>query len=374
MRLAILLALACACGRDPAPRSQLDEIDLALVRAAHFLQTRQSADGALRSRTYAAFKDGYTLTPLATLALRMCPRSPAIDAAYARGVAFVATIVDGDRVRDATEVRYPLYAYAIGALVLGAPDNTRYRAAHDQLLGALRELQLVERNGWLPDDPSYGGWGYATRPPRRPSDEPLEANLSATVFAIGALVLGGTAGDDPALVAARGFVERCHNADGGFVFSPALADGNKAGPAPGGGFHSYGSMTADGLRALLRLGRGLDPAATRWLDAHFDAARNPGEFVVEAEIRRDSSYFYWTWTAAHATRHLQRRAWAEALATELLRRQRLDGSWSNPASEMREDDPIVATSFAIAALVLARSVLAGEPKSHAYAVRTDRGP
>ncbi|HWO23409.1 MAG TPA: hypothetical protein VNO30_31930 [Kofleriaceae bacterium] len=129
-------------------------------------------------------------------------------------------------------------------------------------------------------------------------------------------------------------------------------------------------MTADGLRALLRLGRPLDDprvaAAAGWIDRRFDPTQNPGDFPPIAEVRRESAYYYWAWSAAHATRHLARARWAEALAAELLRRQRPDGSWRNPASEMREDDPIIATSFAIAALALSRSVIAAEPRSHAY--------
>ena len=57
--------------------------------------------------------------------------------------------------------------------------------------------------------------------------------------------------------------------------------------------------------------------------------------------------------------------WAEALAETLLARQRADGSWSNPASEMREDDPVVATAFATAALGVCRIALTGEYKTHA---------
>jgi hypothetical protein len=34
----------------------------------------------------------------------------------------------------------------------------------------------------------------------------------------------------------------------------------------------------------------------------------------------------------------------------LLKRQRDDGSWSNPAVLVREDDPLVATSLAMRAL------------------------
>ena len=77
-------------------------------------------------------------------------------------------------------------------------------------------------------------------------------------------------------------------------------------------------------------------------------------------MRRESSYFYWAWSAAHAARHLGKRAWAEALAEELLRRQHIDGSWRNAATEMREDDPLVATPFALAALGLARVTIRAE--------------
>lgn len=383
--LATLATLACvgACGREAAPAPAVvvsprtAAIDAALGRGARFIASHQRADGAIPSRAYAALKDGWSLTPLAVLALRLAPHDEATTAAYRRGVDFVATLAGPDgKLREAPDVSYPLYAYAIGALVLGAPDNRRHRAVHGKLLEALRALQFTERTGWRAADASFGGWGYARRPPHRDDrgldESQLSANLSATLLAAGALVLGGVTLDDPALAAARGFVERCQNlaTDGGFFFSPALADANKAGALDGGGFRSYGSMTADGLRALLRLGRPPgDPrvaAATAWLDRRFDAARNPGDFPPVAEVRRDSAYYYWAWSAAHAARHLGREPWAEALAAELLRLQAPDGSWRNPASEMREDDPLIATSFALAALAAARSVIAAEPRSHAY--------
>ena len=267
---------------------------------------------------------------------------------------------------------------AIGILVLNRAPNDRHRAARDALVAGLRERQLVERNGWRPTDPSHGGWGYHDGIPTRvhPPDEGREANLSATLFAAGALALAGVPPDDPALVAARGFVARCRRPDdGGFFFSPAVPDGNKAG-ADATTFRAYGSMTADGVRALLRLGAPASHpdvvAAAAWLDARFDAERNPGDFPAVAEVRRGSSYYYWTWSAAHALRdlgkptvHAGKTRWAEALAEALLARQRPDGSWANPMSEMREDDPVVATSFATAALGVCRLVLRNEYRSHA---------
>jgi hypothetical protein len=218
----------------------------------------------------------------------------------------------------------------------------------------------------------------------------LSSNLSATLLVVGALTLSGVPADDPALVLARGFVERCQNrvalcrvapcpTDGGFFFSPAVPDANKAGMVTWVGRTrpaSYGSMTADGVRALQRLGvtdaRSTEAAA--WLEFYFDAEKNPGVFARGAEVRRASAYFYWTWTAAHALRSLGKRElatekgtvdWASALVAAVLARQRPDGSWKNEATEMREDDPVVATSLAMAALLVSKSAISGEYQSHA---------
>lgn len=370
---AVLLATAACKRRDERAPTELERIDAALARGAAFLASRQEADGAVRSPAYSAFRDGYALTGLATLALMQAPGDAAAKA-RARAVAFLVTIVDERGQLRLPPPAYPTYSIALAVLVLNAPGHEAHRGVRDALRAELRARQLGPALGWRPDDASYGGWGYYPIVPRRPStdaigDDMLSSNLSATLLALGALTLGGVPVDDPALVLARGFVERCQATDGGFFFSPAVPDANKAGALDGGGFRSYGSMTADGVRALLRLGVPPDDprvaAATAWLDRHFDPARNPGDFPPIAEVRRASAYYYWTWTAAHAMRALGRRAWASPLAAELLRRQLPDGSWKNPASEMREDDPVVATSFAMASLAVTRAVLAGEHRTHA---------
>ena len=130
-------------------------------------------------------------------------------------------------------------------------------------------------------------------------------------------------------------------------------------------------MTADGVRALLRLGAGADDprvaGGAAYLGRGFDATRNPGEFLRIDEVRRGVVLLLLGVDRRARARHVARDdpRWARALAAELLRRQRADGSWRNPASEMREDDPIIATSFAVAALALCRGVLTGERPAHA---------
>ena len=392
--------------RPGPPDAAVERIDAALARAAAFLRGKQGTDGAFRSELYAAFRDGYSLSPLALTVLRMTAHHDA--GAYGRGVDFVASLVQSRGVRqDAQSPQYPLYALAGAVLVLNVDDNRRHDRQRDVILRALTARQLDEALGYAESDPSYGGFSYssALHVPRHdgsPADRDHAGNLSATVFAIGALRLGGMTHENVVLQKARTFVLRCqnfagysdqtdpHHDDGGFFFSPAVDDPNKAGSAGRGRdgrlrYRSYGSMTADGLRALLQLGLALDAprvrAAAAWLERHFDPAQNPGAFPASAEVRRASAYYYYAWSVAHALRALGKPrlttergtvAWASALADALLARQAADGSFRNAYTEMREDDPLVATPFAAAALAVARSTLVGEYRSHRRGVTPPR--
>jgi len=249
------------------------------------------------------------------------------------------------------------------------------------------ERQLTEELGWHPGDPAYGAWGYSQALPRKPepgeSAPPFAAsNLSATVLSVEALRSAGIACDDPSVTSALQFVGCCQNHaeelaepefdDGGFFFTCEDAARNKAGLAGHDGtgrqrYSSYGSMTADGFRGLLLCGLPLiDPrptAARRWLEKNFSVATHPGGFGADRKALRDSAYYYYCWSlartmAAAGIRELTTAGgqvlWADVLAMELLRRQEADGSWVNDAVEMREDDPIVATSMAAGALAMCR--------------------
>ena len=81
------------------------------------------------------------------------------------------------------------------------------------------------------------------------------------------------------------------------------------------------------------------------------------------EGERRSSYHYWCWSAAHALTLSGEREidWATPLAEALLARQRPDGSFANPFTGVMEDDPLVATPLACAALALAGQALRARP-------------
>jgi hypothetical protein len=368
-----------------------------MERAAQYLISKQAADGTWRSETYGALADGADLTPPVLKTLLLGPPTPETKAACGRAGAYLRGWVGADgSIRPDAELQYPVYTASLAAIILnwmvidasGSIDEASL-GARDAWLQYLRDHQLNGRLGWSPDDPAYGGWGYSIQPPRKPEAGrlPFEADLSSTLFAVGALRLTGSVPDDPVIRDALVFVKRCQNFsenqqqgdpaydDGGFFFTPANVVQNKAGVrgTDRNGvvrYHSYGTATADGLRALTRCGLSAGDsrvvAARAWLEDNFTVKTNPGVFEPALAADRDAFRNYWCWSVSHAFRLLgvstigpegQRVAWAALLAEELLGRQQPDGSWKNPYRFMKEDDPLIATTLAVAALANCHQVM-----------------
>jgi squalene-hopene/tetraprenyl-beta-curcumene cyclase len=385
MRRAIaLLTLAAIALSSPAARAGEEplpaRIDASLRRAARFLVDAQSPDGSWRSATYGMYRDGPVLTPYVMSALFFLPEG---RDAFRRG----ADHLLGWAGRE--DLPYPVLTATMASrvVVLDTKDERRLRA-QAEFLRLARSRQLTEDLGWSPGDPEYGGWGFSIDPPRKPEPGGLraplhESNLLATIFGLAALRSARVPPSDAAWSKALAFVKRCQNweddpakrderfDDGGFFFIPGDEAQNKAGYAGTDGagrkrFRSYGTMTADGLRALLQGGLPKDhprvAAALGWLERNFSASRNPGDFEEGREVLRDGMYYYWAWSVAHAFARagVPAARWAAPLAGELLRRQGKDGAWRNPYTAATEDDPLIATPWAASALAIARQALAGE--------------
>jgi hypothetical protein len=383
----------------PPPRPAADT-----AAAVAFLLKQQSPDGAWRSDVYAAFKDGTALTPLVLTALQAAADAglPGPDTTAARRTAadFLASFVapDGTIREPAGGFDYPVYTAALALRAFSHPETADRPAVKAAWVRYLLARQLTEQNGWQRTDPHYGGWGYCRVVPKKPEPggfaPPLtESNLSATLFALDALHAAGALTLE---VAAAALIPLAHwqnyvppppgglppgfvQGDGGFFFVLADPVRNKAGlydvvsPHPGVAavpprrFGSYGSATADGLRARLLCRRGPHAAETDrraglaagWLAANFRADAHPGQYAPAMEPNRDAVYFYFAASAAKAFRAANLtlpdgRDWAAELGAALGRKQREDGSWANPIELVRENDPLVATSQALAALAAIR--------------------
>jgi len=390
----VMLAVFTGCRSSQL--TLVDRIDVALLRSRDYLIAHQSPDGAWRSETYRILEDG-TLTPHVLSTLYCLPRrADGVGDTLRKGQQYLLAVrLTSSRIpiEPPPNLRglgpFPVYTASAATWV------TRFESDEDfpqsAWLSNVRGYQFSDELGWTAEDLVFGGWGYFFAPPRK-QDEGVssDANISATVYALGALRSAGIPSTDPAFARAKIFVERCQNYssdedaaddcfdDGGFFFSPADAARNKAGCAGVDRtgrtrFHSYGSATADGVRALLMCGYGPDHprvvAARQWLESNFDSGANPGAFEPDREVLRNAYYYYYAWSVAHALHRLGVEKvrsksgslrWDTALAEELLSRQRPVGSWSNRFTDGKEDDPLVATPFAAAALLICQLSIAGE--------------
>ena len=369
--LAVLLWLAgAACSieakRPPAPANQQTSLEESLDRGARYLWSRQAEDGGWHSETYGLLRSGQSLTPFVLEALLRIPGDvvPLPRDQVNRAIEFIRRNTDASGavgMMDPGLPDYPNYATALAVKALSRADQTSSRQDIEVMTGYLRSRQFTEDNGWRPGDAPYGAWGMGGE--IRTPPNPGHVDLSMTRHVVEALAAAGAAPGDPAFQKARVFVGRCHNydpadaarGDGGFYFSTVVLDANKAG-GEGDDYHSYGTATADGLLALLALGYSPDDqrvqAAARWLAAHHRADGAPG-FVGKAYERWTAGlWFYYAASSSSAMQELRIRG-AASLAAELQRAQRPDGSWSNPENLVKEDDPLIATAFALRTLAVA---------------------
>jgi hypothetical protein len=117
----------------------------------------------------------------------------------------------------------------------------------------------------------------------------------------------------------------------------------------------YGTPTADAILALLATG-GADDAVRvglTWLSNAFRADENPGVGDGAMRAYARAMRFYWRSVVAAAFRAGGGgpTGWNRAIEAALVAEQLPDGSWRNDRSEQKEDDPLVATSLAVCAIV-----------------------
>ena len=234
-------------------------------------------------------------------------------------------------------------------------DLARIEAARKFLVGAQKHEPGKSSND--------GGFGY------EPEGKRSRPDLDNTVFAVESLALyrDKHKGEEPIgkedldWQGAIDFVSRCQNLTetnsatwasdepaekGGFTYTP---DGSSDGT------HSYGTMTYSGLMSLLHAKVGADDrrvkAAIDWLSRRYSVEENPGQ-------GKQGLYYYYfvmakTLTAAKIDKLKvgeKEVDWRKELAAKLISLQRADGSWANENGRWMEQDPVLASSYALVAL------------------------
>ena len=328
-RIFLLATLgATACGRRD---------NSALGRAVRWLWSQQSDDGGWHSKTYGLLRSGQSLTPFVLDALLSVPHETSgVDKAFE----FLQrnTNADGSLgLSDSAAPDYPNYATGLAVRVAA-----RLKRDGSRWVACLRAQQFTEDNGWTRADPAYGAWGMGGE--RRRPPEPGHVDLAMTRYVIEGLAATGISAADPAMQKALVYLERCQNPDGGFFFSTVNVDTNKAGDA-NGKYRSYGTTTCDGLIAMRAAGVPAGDSrvsrARAWLKQNHLEERAPGFDIEPARMGwTDGLRFYY---AAAITRTMP-----DLPVT--LPQQRADGSFANRNNLVKEDDPILATAFAVRVL------------------------
>jgi prenyltransferase beta subunit len=336
-RTFLLTAAVAACSRR--------DNGSALQRAAQFLWAQQSEDGGFHSTTYGLLRSGQSLTPFVLDALLDVPETAfrAKPAAIDRAFEFIKKNTNADGAlgqMDETAADYPNYATALAVTTMMKARNARnFDVA--PMVAHLRAQQFSEANGWQREDRPYGAWGMGGLIHRPP--ETGHVDLSMTRYVLEALRASGVPASDPAITKALVYLERSQNDDGGFYFSTVNPEINKAGEA-NGNFASYGTATADGLLALRAAGvpdqDDRVAKATQWLKAHHQPDHAPGFDGTARESWGSGLRFYYASAISKTGLGLP----------VTLPPQDKNGSFRNPNKMVKEDDPLIATVFAVQVL------------------------
>jgi hypothetical protein len=202
--------------------------------------------------------------------------------------------------------------------------------------------QFNEAHGWKPNYAPYGAWGMGG-PIHEPPDTG-HVDLSMTRYVLEALRHARIAPTDSAITKALVYLKRSQNPDGGFYFSAVNPDINKAGEA-NGTFLSYGTATADGLLALRAAGVSEEDErivkAIAWLKEHHQPDHAPGFEGTPRASWGAGLRFYYASAISKAALGLP----------VMLPPQQGNGSFRNENTMVKEDDPLIATTFAIHVLL-----------------------
>lgn len=337
------LAVAATTGAAFASGCSLRRGSAPLSDAARYLWSQQAGDGGFHSTTYGLLRSGQSLTPFVLVALLGVPDSESSPprGAVERALTFIKTNTNADGVlglMDDTAADYPNYATALAVCAMVKARNHGSEKIIESMATQLRAQQFSEASGWTSQDAPYGGWGMGGSIHRPP--EAGHVDLSMTRYVLEALQLSGVPPSDQVMTRALTYLHRSQNPDGGFYFSPVNPEINKAGES-GGRFSSYGTATADGVLALRAAGvSDEDPRITKaigWLKDHHQPDRAPGFDEGTGQPWGSGLRFYY----AHAISRVLPNLLVE------LPSQSSDGSFRNSVNLVKEDDPLIATAFAL---------------------------
>ena len=368
------------------------EPEKALRNAIVWLISKQGESGQWQSEHYGAMKQGAALTSLVIYALSHVPvairqqHSENIQQAFSflqPGIQKRKRVGNPDGSLD-----NPVYSSAMlltAVQKLGRDDKALVR----ELANFLIRSQVNEKRGFDRSDRNHGGWDVLG-PDIKPG-KTSGPNISVTRFVLEALTplatvqeKGADEGADAKPDGDAGAATFSLEKEAAAQLTRALADvavwvETLCGISKDGGLRfssqpksalnkardkdsepvSYGSATCDGLLSLYFLGKQKSTQfkeAMKWMLARPFAGGVPGFDASKSQQHwQRSLQFYYCQSFGSALKLTdQNSKWTQgqrkALVEFIVGRQSPNGSFVNPSALMREDDPVIATCFAIVAL------------------------
>ncbi len=350
----------------------------ALASAIQWLQRAQDEDGSWKSQTYGGMKQGAALTSLVLYAMSHLPDAwrdksmPAIDRTMeflGAGIEKRQQVANTDGSLDNPVYATAMYLAATKKLGRAVPAGTR-----SKLVDFLVASQVSKPRGFDDENPQSGGWDVLG-PDVKPG-KTSGPNISVTRYVVEAMASfyrldrrqataqGFDGPSQDRIVGSERLVKKWLT----FLFQQSGELGSTFSTQPKTALNKardienkaipYGSANCDYLiacNAIFEDQSGYFAAAADWIKGNPAVDSVPGfEAMPNKPGWSQGLYFYYCQALGASLSILKDRDWAPQRLSDLkdaiCKRQQSDGRFQNPVALMREDDPIIATSFAVIAL------------------------
>jgi len=348
-------------------------------KAAEFFKARQNEDGCIGDP-----RAGAGITSICVLALVESPLREKYRRTIEKGIGYLMKFLRNDgSVSD--EQGNVVYKTSVLLSILSRYDYEKYKKEIEAMKDYLLNAQYW--NPMAKEDVRNGGWGYDKEAKKERCD------MSNTTFAAGALRDARLEKGHEAFRRMDAFVTRSLNNpeanqakiktadgkpfkptnDGGGIYGPGMTRSSVKVENPDGtvSYPSYGSMTYAALLSMIYAFVDRDDSRVKgvwgWIRRNWTLDENPGISAKKYAGSHLQGLYYYYMTLAKALYHYGKKEikderggahnWAAELIEKLVGMQGADGTWKNENKRWYENQPALATAYAVMALSYAHRAL-----------------